>query len=361
MLYRYFICAICCLVLQWGSAQDRIEFHMFKAGDSIRVAMNNSTILYSVFVSHDSAQIHLFDTYSADTFSVYKDKIYQVTLLKAIDNVPVNAPVKNAETASNNSQVEIILKDGNILRGKIVKSTKDYLVISSPLYGEASVHRKQIIEIKYLNQAKSTNNRTYKNLSNKYLLTPSAINLKKGESYYQNTYLFLQTFNIGITDYFSISATTEISSLLSGSPIFMIAPKFGTKVSENSYVGGGFIIAGMIPVDSWRKESYFNFIYGTYTYGDEDGNITINAGFSSKDPNQFLFALSGFKRITNKFGLVTDNFIMPSVNIKSSPLNIISIGGRMIGRRHNLDLAVFTIPDMIGLVPLPYVSYAYRF
>jgi hypothetical protein len=361
MLYRFIMGAICCFTLQWVSAQDKIEFHMFKSGDSLRVAMNNSTILYSVFVSHDSEQIYLFDTYSADTFSIYKDKIYQVTLLKAVDNTPLNTPTKNPETASNSAQVEILLKDGNIFRGTIVKSNKDYLVITSPLFGEASIHRKQIIEIKYLNQAKSTNNRTYKNLSNKYLITPSAINLKKGESYYQNTYLFLQTFNIGITDYFSISATTEISSLLSGYPIFMIAPKFGTKVSENSYVGGGVIIAGMGPVDSWGDEFYFNFIHGTYTYGDEDGNITVNAGFLSKDPSRFLFSISGFKRITSKFGLVTDNFIMPSVSIKSSPLNVISIGGRMIGRRHNLDLAVFTIPDIISIVPLPYVSYAYRF
>jgi hypothetical protein len=38
----------------------------------------------------------------------------------------------------------------------------------------------------------------------RYLFGPTAIPLKKGEGYYQNTYIILQSFNIGVSNNFSI-------------------------------------------------------------------------------------------------------------------------------------------------------------
>ena len=46
----------------------------------------------------------------------------------------------------------------------------------------------------------------------RYLYAPSAFNLKKGEGYYQNTYLFINTFNYGITDNFSMGIGFEFFS-----------------------------------------------------------------------------------------------------------------------------------------------------
>ena len=46
----------------------------------------------------------------------------------------------------------------------------------------------------------------------RYLFAPSAFNLKKGEGYYQNTYLFINTFNYGITDNFSMGIGFEFIS-----------------------------------------------------------------------------------------------------------------------------------------------------
>ena len=47
----------------------------------------------------------------------------------------------------------------------------------------------------------------------RYLFSPSAFNLKKGDGSYQNIYGTLNSVNFGLTDHFTLGAGTELLSL----------------------------------------------------------------------------------------------------------------------------------------------------
>ncbi|MFM7340359.1 MAG: hypothetical protein ACKO2H_09630, partial [Bacteroidota bacterium] len=118
----------------------------------------------------------------------------------------------------------------------------------------------------------------------RYLFAPSAFNLKKGEGYYQNTYLFINSFNYGITDNFSMGLGFEFlstfGSLGNGSfdPIFFVTPKYSTQVSENMRVGVGVLVGKITD-----NIGGFGVSYGLVTYGNPEHNATLGLGFGLFD------------------------------------------------------------------------------
>ncbi|NBO69186.1 hypothetical protein EBV26_01695 [bacterium] len=114
----------------------------------------------------------------------------------------------------------------------------------------------------------------------RYLFAPSAFNLKKGEGYYQNTYLFINSFNYGITDNFSMGLGFEFlstfGSLGNGSfdPIFFVTPKYSTQVSENMRVGVGVLVGKITD-----NIGGFGVSYGLVTFGNPEHNATLGLGF----------------------------------------------------------------------------------
>lgn len=101
----------------------------------------------------------------------------------------------------------------------------------------------------------------------RYLFASSAFTLKKGEGYYQNTWLFLNSVNIGLTNNISIGGGIEFlstfASLGSGNfqPIFFVTSKIGFKVTEKFHLGGG-IMAVSIPDFGSGSRNSAGLIYG---------------------------------------------------------------------------------------------------
>lgn len=77
----------------------------------------------------------------------------------------------------------------------------------------------------------------------RYLFTPSAFNLEKGEGYYQNTYLVLNSVAYGITDFLSAGAGFELISLFAGEggPIFFVNVKGGGEIAKNFHLGANVL------------------------------------------------------------------------------------------------------------------------
>ena len=197
----------------------------------------------------------------------------------------------------------------------------------------------------------------------RYLFAPSAFNLKQGEGYYQNTYLFINTFNYGITDNFSMGLGFEFISTFASlgasdfDPIYFLTPKYSMQVAENVRVGVG-VLYGKISDDIGG----FGVGYGLVTYGNPEHNATLGLGFGffdgefSSDP---VITISGMTRLSRRISLVTENWFFPADVYRG----VISYGIRFFGETMSVDLALINNEDFSEVFPIgiPYVDFVVKF
>ena len=196
----------------------------------------------------------------------------------------------------------------------------------------------------------------------RYLFSPSAFTLKKGEGYYQNTYLLLNSFNVGITDHISIGGGLEILSTFGeGDPIFFITPKVGFNVVDKFNIGGGVLYASTPSFGSGNRSS-LGIVFGIGTYGSIDHNITGGLGWGFVEgefESRPIITVSGMTRISKKTALVTENWFIPTDNY----YGIISYGIRFFGEKLAVDLAFINNSDIaeIIFIGIPYVDFVVKF
>lgn len=197
----------------------------------------------------------------------------------------------------------------------------------------------------------------------RYLFGPSAINLKRGEKYYQNTWLFLNSFNVGVTDHFSIGGGVEFLttfiSLAQGefNPAIIVTPKFGYQVAQKMHAGGGLLLA-KIP-----GSSLSGIAYGVGTIGSLDKNFTgglgwgfIEGSFTSRP----VITFSTMLRMSRKTAFVSENWLVPNY---AGYYGVYSYGIRLFSENMAVDLALLNNPDLADLlvVGLPFVSFTVKF
>jgi len=196
----------------------------------------------------------------------------------------------------------------------------------------------------------------------RYLYAPSAFNLKKGEGYYQNTYLFINSFNYGFTDNFSFGVGFEFLSTFGSfggdfNPIFFLTPKYSMQVSENLRVGIGVLYGNVSDLVGG-----FGVGYGLATYGNPEHNATLGLGFGffdgdfSTDP---VITISGMTRISRRISLVTENWFFPADVYRG----ILTYGIRFFGESMSVDLALINNTDIATAFPIgiPYIDFVVKF
>lgn len=191
----------------------------------------------------------------------------------------------------------------------------------------------------------------------RYLTSSSAFQLKKGDSYYQNTWLLINSYNIGITDNVSAAGGIEfVSPLLTDGfkPYFFLTAKTGFKVVKNFHAGASFSFLSNTDFTATNtRASLTNIIL---TYGTERFNVTANTGWFfqkneiEKRPN---LTLSAMAYLTKKFSLITENRFLPT-NI--GYYGLYSYGARYSLKRLTFDLALVNNRDFKDIIPigLPY-------
>jgi hypothetical protein len=241
-------------------------------------------------------------------------------------------------------QYKIILMDGSILIGQILERRAMDILVKTANLGTLSIPYQNIREMKAAETQVSAPpvqelygpypeptepeiyQRNYFNTPNsnstRYFVGPSAINLRKGEAYYQNTYLFLHSVNVGITDNISVGGGIEfLSTFVFRQPLLFLTPKVGFQVKPSLYVGGGVLYASL-PNFGSSKRNHAGVGYGLITYGNTNHNITLASGYGylNRDfADRPIVSLSGMVRLSNKVGLITENWFVPQRDIEHRP------------------------------------------
>lgn len=263
---------------------------------------------------------------------------------------------------------EIELNDGSSFTGTILSIDSTRVIFKTSSITKIEIPVRQMKSMKEV-QPENSGKQSYK-LANpfptKYFFTQSAINLHKGEGYYQNTYVFLNSLNFGITDYFSIGAGIELLSTIGSlttkeiSPSWYIAPKLGFKVSDKFYLGGGVTVAN---IGGFFDNTTIGLAYGLATFGSTEQNFTIGLGnaFNFDDhENNLACSLSGMTRVSERIALVTENYIVPANDAVNT---IFSYGMRFIASKISVDLGFINNKNIIKeiFIGAPYVDFNIKF
>ncbi len=195
-------------------------------------------------------------------------------------NLFAQSKEKNALTI--NSMILVETKDDNTYQGKLLSRTDESLKMETSV-GEIEIKTSNIRKCVALDKVKVVDGKVWYENPNatRYLFAPSAFNLKKGEGYYQNTWVFLNQVSYGFTDNFTCGLGTI--------PIFInpesakytpiwFTPKFNFN-TKNSKIRASVGTISVFAPFTGEGFSSVGVVYGMGTYGNRDNNISLGLGW----------------------------------------------------------------------------------
>ncbi len=150
----------------------------------------------------------------------------------------------------------------------------------------------------------------------RYIFMQSGIGLPKKNLYYHNFNFFMNDFQYGITDNFTLAGGLIL-------PFYgYIAPKYSLEVAPKQHLLiGDIAITSMFLAESKKLKA--NLMYAGYSYGDEFDHISVCMGYlqgSFMPEGSLMYNLGGSLRLTPTVYLIGEcwinggNQIMPGVS-----------------------------------------------
>ncbi|TNE54639.1 MAG: hypothetical protein EP344_14100 [Bacteroidetes bacterium] len=250
--------------------------------------------------------------------------------------------------------VSVETTDGNEFIGYIRRIEASRIYISTEKYGEVRIQKKDLRQIKPVEQGQIVEGEYWVTDPNgtRYLFGPNGYGLRKGEGYYQNTWVFFNQVSYGITNNFTLGAGVIPLFIFAGAPTpIWITPKFSIPLKRNKVNLG---VGGLFATVLGEEAGSFGVAYGQLTLGQQGRNINIGLGYGYAGDswaNTPTVSLSGIYRTSKKFALLSENYIFDTGD---ESYLLMSFGGRFIGKRISID-AAFIVPTQtegeVVLVP----------
>ena len=255
------------------------------------------------------------------------------------------------ERAVQNETVQITMLNGDVFIGKVISRDQSIITLETVngTIDLISSNVRLIEQYDYFGRFKFPNPH-----DTKYYFGPSGIPLDKGEAYYQNLLIVLNSFSYGITENISIGAGFEFISTLNGTPFWFINPKAGFQLSEKFHLGGSLFVAGVI------NEGSGAIAFGSATIGTSESNVTLGLGYGFADGEAAdapALTVGVMHRVSNGIALLSENYIFPAAFDGGGYFGIHGI--RILGRKNAFDIGFTIIGSSFGaeVTSLPIVGY----
>lgn len=281
-------------------------------------------------------------------------------------------------TATKTKTATVFLKDGTQLRGSLISESADLIRIRTDNLGELSISLDKIEKIERYTAGYYKNGHFWPENphSTRYFWAPSALPLRKGEAYYQNAYIFVNSVSVGVTDQFTMGGGFVLNPTFRDWQVLFITPKISFPSQGNVTFGAGVIAVGVFnrqytydyqnPYSSRSsriKTNLAGIAYGNVTFGDVERNTSLGLGWAFAN-DEFsarpVLNVSHMKRIGKKTGFVTENWIIVPGG-GDSALALLSGGVRIFGERTSVDLALWVPAGVGSFVVIPYVDFVLKF
>jgi hypothetical protein len=244
-----------------------------------------------------------------------------------------SAPAVQGDVAPGD-QVQVVLKDGQVVRGRLVEQSASMIVLESS-GARLSFPTDAVRELSRAGApvAPPPSARVRDPNRARYLYSPSGFMLNQGEGYVEQTELIFTTANVGVTDWLSLQAGTSLPWLIyhpSTTPV-VFGAKIGGGVTDWLHLSLSFAGYKFVSADPG------GLAFATATFGSEDLNLGISVAkavaytdSSFKSPGKAFGTLSGVWRVSNSIALVSENWIFDTTSdtywIGSAAVRFISDG-----------------------------------
>lgn len=251
----------------------------------------------------------------------------------------------------------VTLRDGSRLQGRVLEVTPASVRFQSAL-GETLIPREAIRSVRVASAEMVHGNEIWPEDPSRTRLffAPTGRTLRDREAYFADAYVFLPSFQLGLTNKLSLGAGMSIFPGIGlGDQIYYLTPKLGVYASPRLNVSVGALVAGAAVLSD---RSPFGIGYGVATFGGENANATLGGGVSysrgvvaSSSP---LLLAGGMVRTSKSVALVSENYLLLGTGT-----SVLASGGvRFIGERLSVDLAAFGATGAATLIP--YVAFIYK-
>ncbi|MCK9413262.1 MAG: hypothetical protein M0Q53_13245 [Prolixibacteraceae bacterium] len=253
-------------------------------------------------------------------------------------------------------------KDGNGYIGEIVSIDSAKVLFRSQKLGDLTIQPKDIKSMVAVDSKQLKGGKFWfaNPQSTRSFFSPNGYGLKKGEGYYQNIWVLMNSFAVGINDYVSVGGGLIPAFLFAGaSTPAWITAKVSIPVSKDKFNLGAGVLAGSVLGES---NTGFGIFYGLATVGSRDRNISLGVGYGFADgsiASSPMINLMGMYRVGPRSYLLTENYFFAG----SDGAMILMVGARQIIREAGLDYGLM-IPAGNGigsLVAVPWLGITIPF
>ncbi len=288
-----------------------------------------------------------------NTFSFFNKTQATIILFLALF---FNNYLTKAQTDIDSTLVQVETSDGNKFYGIITYEDDQLIRLETRQFGEITIQKSNIAQRLSINQgsARFHTERPDHLQSVKCFILGNAIGLKKGEAFYQNSWVLFNNFTYGFTDFFSLGVGIVPLFLFAGAPTpLAITPKLSVPlIRDRLTLAAGTTIGSVI-----GETAFAGTGFGQITYGNRSNNLTFGLGYAFDDTGWYqqpFVNLSFMIRTGDRFYLISENYIF-SDDIDN--FTILSIGGRRVFNKISLDFGLFTLASEVDIpFAIPWLS-----
>jgi len=267
------------------------------------------------------------------------------------------------ELSDSTSLWEVEMEGGNTFIGTIVDEDSSRIILLTEVYGQIHIPLSRMKLKKEIKKSNLVEGELWFNNphATRYFFMTNGYGLRKGEAYYQNTWVLFNQLSYGITDHITIGGGVVPLFLFAGAPTpVWITPKVAFPIVKDKIN----MSAGMILGHVLGEGVNFGIAYGDFSVGNRDNNLTIGVGWAFADSewaDKPTLTLSGMTRVGRKTYLLTENYYIGLS--EESSFGIMSVGGRSVQKRLAVDYGLI-IPigaDLGTFVAIPWLGIAIPF
>jgi hypothetical protein len=264
-----------------------------------------------------------------------------------------------AAVVTADSAVEVRLKDGSVLIGRVESESPAQVVLMTRSGARVEIPRAEIVSMRRVTLRPTGEVWVEDPNGSRLFFTSTGRSLPQGEGYVSSFWLFFPFVGYGVTDWLTIAAGTPIVPGAFGD-MFYIAPKITMFDRGKTSLAVGAL---SFFVTKEIEEGNVGIVYGVGTYGTRDNAITLGAGwfYAATDGysdigDEPVFMIGGERRVSRRVKLVTENWLSASDGIDG----MMSGGVRFIGDRLSADLGLASLPGATGCC-LPLMNFVWSF
>lgn len=252
--------------------------------------------------------------------------------------------------------------DDNEYTGYILSETAEAIELKTGTIGIITIPISQVKKREQLISDASTNFLLWPEnpMASRYFWANSGFNIKKGDGYYQNTWVLFNHAQFGIADNFSLGVGMMPLFLFAGAPTpLWISPKVTFPIQEKVHLGVGVLGGTLLGRDV--DVVGFGFAYGNATFGSTSTNISAGLGYGFADgefADRPTLSLAGMFRTGKRGYIITENYY---IDTGFDDVLFLSLGGRYVGKKIILDYGGIFSPETGDFTIIPWLSISLPF